>query len=211
MPRKRTDAFASATARTGRRRGRALHARRAPLVEFEFVVRSTPMRLLASPASRRRFAGIGFDRRRALSSSSRDTLRCSPPEGTTTIAIEIPESELAKSSLLDEITEKVGLPETIVVDNGTEFTSRAFLSWATEKKVELHFIDPGKPVQNCFVESFNGKLRDECLNGQWFTSLEDARRTIEAWRIDYNEARPHSSLAKKTPAEFAAAHRETAA
>jgi putative transposase len=113
--------------------------------------------------------------------------------------------------LLDEIAEKVGLPETIVVDNGTEFTSRAFLSWATEKKVELHFIDPGKPVQNCFVESFNGKFRDECLNGQWFTSLEDARREVEIWRVDYNEVRPHSSLGKKTPAEFAASHEESAA
>lgn len=113
--------------------------------------------------------------------------------------------------LLDEIGEKVGLPETIVVDNGTEFTSRAFLSWATERKVELHFIDPGKPTQNCFVESFNGKFRDECLNGQWFTSLEDARREIEIWRVDYNDVRPHSSLGKKTPAEFAAAHEGTAA
>jgi putative transposase len=67
----------------------------------------------------------------------------------------------------------------------------------------LHFIDPGKPVQNAFIESFNGRFRDECLNENWFVSLTDARQTIEAWRIDYNTVRPHSGLADRTPAEFA--------
>jgi putative transposase len=114
---------------------------------------------------------------------------------------------------LDELAETHGLPGTIVVDNGSEFTSRAFLAWAEKKGITLHFIDPGKPNQNAFIESFNGRFRDECLNGHWFTTLEDARRTIEEWRIDYNEVRPHSSLNNLTPAEFRAAMtaRETAA
>jgi putative transposase len=77
--------------------------------------------------------------------------------------------------------------------------------WAYANGVALHFIEPGKPVQNAFIESFNGKFRDECLNQNWFTSLEDARRIIEAWRVDYNTVRPHSSLGYKTPEEYAAA------
>jgi putative transposase len=114
---------------------------------------------------------------------------------------------------LEELAETNGLPGTIVVDNGSEFTSRAFLAWAEKRGITLHFIDPGKPNQNAFIESFNGKFRDECLNGHWFTTLEDARRTIEEWRIDYNEVRPHSSLNNLTPAEFrtAIAARKTAA
>jgi putative transposase len=76
--------------------------------------------------------------------------------------------------------------------------------WAYRKGVALHFIDHGKPVQNAFIESFNGKFRDECLNQSWFTSLEDARRIIEAWREDYNTVRPHSSLGYRTPEEYAA-------
>ena len=76
--------------------------------------------------------------------------------------------------------------------------------WAYRNGVALHFIDPGKPVQNAFIESFNGKFRDECLNQSWFTSLEDARRIIEAWREDYNTVRPHSSLGYRTPEEYAA-------
>jgi putative transposase len=76
--------------------------------------------------------------------------------------------------------------------------------WAYAKGVALHFIDPGKPVQNAFIESFNGKFRDECLNQNWHTSLPDARRIIEAWRVDYNTMRPHSSLGYLTPEEYAA-------
>ncbi len=106
---------------------------------------------------------------------------------------------------LDELAETTGLPKTLVLDNGTEFTSRAFLTWAEKRGIELHFIDPGKPNQNAYIESFNGKFRDECLNLHWFESLEDARRTIEEWRIDYNDVRPHSSLGNLTPAEFAEA------
>jgi putative transposase len=105
----------------------------------------------------------------------------------------------------------IPLPKAIVSDNGTEFTSGAFLSWAEKHGIALRFIQPGKPNQNAFVESFNGKLRLECLNAHWFSTLDDARQTIETWRLDYNDVRPHSSLDEKTPTDFAAAHRETAA
>jgi putative transposase len=89
----------------------------------------------------------------------------------------------------------------IVSDNGTEFTSKAILKWANENGVEWHYIDPGKPQQNGFIESFNGSLRDECLNEEIFESLADARRKLALWRYDYNNVRPHSSLRNQTPAE----------
>jgi putative transposase len=104
---------------------------------------------------------------------------------------------------LDTLGTIHGLPRTIVCDNGSEFTSLALDQWAHRRAVALHFIEPGKPVQNAFAESFNGRLRDECLNEHWFVSLSDAQHTIEAWRIDYNEVRPHSSLKDQTPAAFA--------
>lgn len=92
-----------------------------------------------------------------------------------------------------------GLPEVIVCDNGPEFASRAFDAWAYARGVKLLFIQPGRPVQNCFIESFNGTLRDECLNAHWFRTIGEARRTIEAFRQDYNEVRPHSSLGNLSP------------
>lgn len=95
------------------------------------------------------------------------------------------------------------IPKSIVIDNGSEFTGRVMDAWAHQNKVKLDFIRPGKPNENAFIESFNGKFRDECLNENWFVSLEDVRRTIEEWRIDYNENRPHSSLGNLTPKEFA--------
>lgn len=95
------------------------------------------------------------------------------------------------------------LPNIFNIDNGSEFTGKAMDQWAHEKGIKLDFIRPGKPNENAFIESFNGKFRDECLNENWFLSLEDARRTIESWRIDYNENRPHSSLGNLTPREFA--------
>lgn len=95
-------------------------------------------------------------------------------------------------------------PLHIVVDNGPEFASRAVDQWAARSSVNLRFIDPGKPMQNAYIESFNGKFRDECLSQHWFISLEEARRVSEEWRIDYNERRPHRSLRHQTPAEFAA-------
>ena len=113
--------------------------------------------------------------------------------------------------LLEEIAKSTGLPTVIVLDNGPEFTSGAFLSWAERREIDLRFIQPGKPTQNAYVESFNGKFREECLDTHWFTTLDDARREIESWRIDYNDVRPHTSLEDRTPSEFAAAHREAAA
>jgi putative transposase len=105
--------------------------------------------------------------------------------------------------VLDRIASERGLPEAIVVDNGPEFRGRALAAWSEERGVRLEFIQPGKPVQNAYVESFNGRLRDECLNANWFPSLSAARRKIETWRQDYNQQRPHSSLNYLPPAEFA--------
>lgn len=105
--------------------------------------------------------------------------------------------------VLEALGRSRGLPSVIVMDNGPEFTSRVLDQWAYERGVELHFIQPGKPVQNAFVESFNGKFRDECLNTNWFVSLADACERIEGWRQDYNGHRPHSSLGGLTPEEFA--------
>jgi len=107
--------------------------------------------------------------------------------------------------VLDRVTEERGaVPQVLVLDNGPELTSRALDQWAYKRGVRLHFIDPGKPQQNGFIESFNGKLRDECLNEHWFLSLADARRIVEDWRLDYNQNRPHSSLGNLTPEEYLA-------
>lgn len=95
------------------------------------------------------------------------------------------------------------LPRTIVSDNGPEFTSKAMFFWAKRTGVKLHFIQPGKPTQNAFVESFNGKFREYCLDLNWFASLNDACSTIDNWRAHYNHVRPHRSLGKKPPAVFA--------
>jgi putative transposase len=96
-----------------------------------------------------------------------------------------------------------GRPHMIVSDNGTELTSMAILRWSKERRVEWHYTAPGKPTQNAFVESFNGKLRDECLNETLFTSLAHARAELAEWQHDYNTVRPHSKLGGKTPAEIA--------
>jgi putative transposase len=106
---------------------------------------------------------------------------------------------------LDAIIRWRGLPGTVVSDNGTELTSNAILQWADERKVAWHYIAPGKPQQNAFSESFNGRLRDELLNETLFRSLADARAKLEAWRRDYNEVRPHSSLGYLAPRDYALA------
>jgi putative transposase len=103
---------------------------------------------------------------------------------------------------LDELATSRGLPKQIVTDNGPEFTSKAMFLWSQESDVKLHFIEPGKPTQNAFVESYNGKFRDACLNEHWFLTIDDARRIIESWRIHYNTVRPHSSLGNRTPEQF---------
>jgi putative transposase len=105
---------------------------------------------------------------------------------------------------LDKVVVLRRAPQSITVDNGTEFTSKALDLWAYRNGVHLDFIRPGKPVENGYIESFNGKLRDECLNVEVFFTLADARRKLHLWRRDYNHQRPHSALADRTPAEFAA-------
>jgi putative transposase len=104
---------------------------------------------------------------------------------------------------LDGLCSLRGRPAMIVSDNGTELTSHAVLRWVEETGIEWHYIAPGKPVQNALVESFNGRLRDECLNEHVFRSLSQARTIVEAWRIDYNTVRPHSSLGGLAPSMFA--------
>jgi putative transposase len=111
--------------------------------------------------------------------------------------------------VLDRIARERGLPEAIILDNGPEFRGRALAAWSEERRVRLEFIQPGKPVQNAYAESFNGRLRDECLNANWFTSLRDARNKIEIWRQDYNQERPHSSLGYLPPSEFARTRAES--
>jgi putative transposase len=108
--------------------------------------------------------------------------------------------------VLERLAETRGLPKEIIVDNGPEMIGKALDQWAWRYGVRLHFIDLGKPTQNAFIESFNGRFRDECLNENWFLDIRDARRIIEAWRIDYNSSRPHSALGYATPEEFAASH-----
>jgi len=105
---------------------------------------------------------------------------------------------------LDRVLESASRPRSITVDHGTEFQSRALENWAYRRGVQLDFIRPGKPIENAFIESFNGRLRDECLNVHQFASIADAQTKIEAWRLDYNERRPHGSLGHLTPSEFVA-------
>jgi len=106
--------------------------------------------------------------------------------------------------VLEGLKLNYGLPKTVKVDNGSEFISEAMDEWAHRNKVKLDFSRPGKPTDNAFIESFNGRLRQECLNQNWFTSLDDAKQIVEEWRRDYNQLRPHSSLKQKTPSDFVA-------
>ena len=118
----------------------------------------------------------------------------------------VPEHTLGGDHLtriLDGICSQRGKPAVIRSDNGPEFTGRAMLTWAHRNGIVLRLIEPGKPNQNTYVESFNGRLRDECLNEHWFTSLEHARVLIKTWRGDYNEERPKKSLGGLTPAQYA--------
>jgi putative transposase len=103
---------------------------------------------------------------------------------------------------LDRAIAKRGAPKAIVCDNGPEFTSKAMELWSDRTGIPLRFIEPGKPVQNCYVESFNGRFRDECLNDHWFTSMQEARTAIAEWQHDYNETREHGSLGGMTPSEY---------
>ncbi len=109
---------------------------------------------------------------------------------------------------LDAVARFRGYPATIRTDQGPEFTGRALDQWAHANNVTLMLTQPGKPTQTAYIESFNGKFRDECLNEQWFTSLDHAKAVVAAWRRDYNEVRPHSPIGNRTPAQFAATMRE---
>jgi len=110
----------------------------------------------------------------------------------------------AVTTALERAMSVYGQPKVITSDNGTEFTSNHFDQWAYGRGIELDFIAPGRPMDNGLIESFNGKLRDECLNMHWFESLAEARRVIERWRVEYNEMRPHSSLGNRAPAVYVA-------
>lgn len=107
------------------------------------------------------------------------------------------------TEVLERLVLEHGKPELIVIDNGPEFAGRALDQWAYAREIHLHFIDRGKPTHNAYVESFAGKLRDECLNAHWFTTLAGARSKIEQWRLEYNEERPHSAIDYLPPEEFA--------
>lgn len=120
------------------------------------------------------------------------------------IAVDHGISGMAVTCALDRAALFRGLPKTIRTDQGPEFTSKALDQWGYRRGVHLKLIEPGKPIQNAFIESFNGRFRDECLNDHYFESLAQARIVIAAWRRDYNEQRPHSALEYQTPAQFAA-------
>jgi putative transposase len=114
------------------------------------------------------------------------------------------------AAILDIVAAVRGYPQEITVDNGTEFFSKAMDAWAYNRRVKLDLIRPGRPMDNGYIESFNGRLRDECLNAELFSDLLDAREKLDAWRRDYNENRPHSSIGNLTPVEFANAVRTKA-
>jgi putative transposase len=117
------------------------------------------------------------------------------------VDLSLPGGRVARE--LESIVLARGAPRALLCDNGPEFTSKALDQWAYEQGIAIDFIKPGKPTQNAYAESFNGRMRDECLNQHWFRSLSEAKRLIAAWRHDYNHVRPHGSLSERTPAEFA--------
>ena len=121
------------------------------------------------------------------------------------LAIEVDTSLPGKRvvGVLERLAESRGLPRSVTVDNGPEFISKVLDEWAYRKQLQLRFIEPGKPQQNAYIESFNGKFRDECLNEHWFLSMRHARQVIAQWREEYNQERPHSSLGYLTPSHFA--------
>ncbi len=144
----------------------------------------------------------------ALSDGRRFRIFCVVDDFTRECLATVVDTSIGGQRVIRELEQLVierGMPKTIVSDNGSELTAAPVLRWSTGR-LEWHYIAPGKPMQNAFVESFNGRLRDECLNEHVFLTLVEAREIIEAWRRDYNDLRPHSSLAARTPAEFAEMH-----
>jgi putative transposase len=140
-----------------------------------------------------------FDGRRFRILTAVDT--CTREVLATQAAFSLPASKVCAT--LDRVVTERGVPEAITLDNGTEFTSRWFDAWAWSKQIQLDFIRPGRPVENGTIESFNGRLRDECLSQHWFRSLDEAQQILDDFRKDYNEFRPHSSLENRTPNEVA--------
>jgi putative transposase len=140
---------------------------------------------------------IGGRRLRCLTIVDDCTRECLAIEVDTSI------TGLRVQAVLDRLADTRGLPNSITVDNGPEFDGQVLDKWAYRRAVQLAFIRPGKPNENAYIESFNGKFRDECLNEHWFLSLAHARSVIGAWCIEYNTERPHSSLGNRTPQEFA--------
>jgi len=106
------------------------------------------------------------------------------------------------TAVLDRLILERAQPDVITLDNGTEFTCKHFDAWAYQRGLKLDFIRPGKPVNNCFIESFNGRLRDECLSVHWFQAIDEARRILKTWRMDFNAVRPHSSLSDQVPQSY---------
>jgi putative transposase len=183
-------------------------------VEERLVVRKRKRRrricaqarvLLAAPVKKNETWTMDFLQDALASGRKVRTLSIEDAYTREMLAIEVDTSlpALRVVRVLDRLRQHRGMPVRIVIDNGTEFTSKALDQWAYENKVTLHFITPGRPMENGYIESFHGKFREECLNEHWFLTLDDARETIESWRIDYNQVRPHSALGYLTPEEFA--------
>jgi putative transposase len=190
------------------------HVRRLYLREG-LKLRSKPRRKLVAMAPRERAVNPDTPNRRWSMDFMRDTLGNGRPFRTFNVLddgsrealrIEVDFSLPAERVVqaLEELAARRGYPDELVMDNGPEFVSRLLDAWAARHHVQLRFIRPGKPVENCFVESFNGTFRRDCLDAHWFEDLGHARRVIESWRIDYNQERPHSGLGDLEPAEFAA-------
>lgn len=141
----------------------------------------------------------------ALTNGRRFRVLCVVDDYSREALATLPEFSISGLRLARELDRLIaihGRPKTIVSDNGTEMTSHAIFKWAQDRRVEWHYIAPGKPTQNAFVESFNGRLRDECLNEHLFDRLSEARQIIEAWRIDFNLNRPHTALGGMAPSQF---------
>lgn len=168
--------------------------------------RSETRGLLPPPTHRNQYWAMDF-----VSDQLTNGLRFRSLTLVDVLTKECPEIEAARSlpgqrvvQVLDRLAFIHGKPEVIILDNGPEMISKVLDQWAYDNGVKLHFIEPGKPTQNGFIESFNGKFRDECLNAHWFSDLADARKKISRWRHEYNNERPHSSLGNLTPNEFVA-------
>jgi putative transposase len=161
--------------------------------------------LLAAPAKRNEAWTMDFLLDALASGRKVRTLSIEDAYTRELLTVEVDTSlpALRVVRVLEKLRLERGLPERIVIDNGTEFTSKALDRWAYTNNVTLHFITPGRPMENGYIESFHGKFREECLNEHWFLILDDARETIEDWRIDYNQVRPHSALGYRTPEQFA--------